>query len=254
MPQTERRVIRVVSTNVNAGDNPINKNYMDSRSIQLPFLVTPNGPITLKEDQQNNFNNHWDLIVIRDQKYTGLPDNLENIREPVEVLWLVHDDAPTKEQRPELETLFGFSSNLSSSIKLITFHHDDSGYRRYLDKVVALCECDSNQEDYGEKLKVLDHELRAEGVESDICDILWLLACGFTAQEQDMYDAAENKMEELKKNLDDASKGQIGKVWEESIEEAWNNNNGFREAFTALKNAFKNCLAGQQGSVLNRET
>ena len=240
MPQNEPRVIRVVSTNINAKGNPI-KPCIDQRGISLPFLIGQDGPVPVGQDDKRDeafrvaFRGQWDVMIIQDQQYTGLPDNLEGIVEATDLLWLVHADENTLTQESDLKKIFG---RAGLDPILIPFHHDNYHHGRYLELVVDLC---STSRDYAENLRRLDVELRAEWLEAEVCAILWLLACDFAQNNDQAYQSAVSKAKELKRSLDAESATDI----EEALEDwdtALESGEGQRTAYAKLKNTFAECL------------
>lgn len=167
MPQIENKVKRVVSTNIDEPKNPIKS---AAKGFEPPFLVDKDGIVANGALTTECLAGEWDVMILSDSAATGLPENVQPLEGPVEVLWLAHGKSVVEVQRPALTRLFG--RNISEPT---FFHHDEIGYTRYLNAVAALF---VGGENYSQTLAKLDLELRRDDLESDVCDLLWLLAAG----------------------------------------------------------------------------
>lgn len=182
-----------MSTNINAYGNPI-KSAAQRNGGALPFLVGGQGIINVGVDRSitvKSFAADWDVLVLSDGE-TGLPGELPKLK-GFEVLWLVHGLNVAEAQRKDLKKLFGEITHEES------FHHDDSGYGKYLDFVAKLCD---GGETYSDNLIRLDKNLRKEGMEATVVEFLWLLAAlnarpGDTVLQEKLNEAAVTKYDEL---------------------------------------------------------
>lgn len=171
MPQAKSEIKRIVSTHFPLDKrNPLQSAKMDT----APFLVMRNGTFQLVDAQ--NFGGEWDVMILSDSEAPGLDKKLEKLSGVIEVLWLHHNWNVTLQQE---ECLRGYFDK--AEFKRIPFSHGPNDYKRYLEKVAALW--DKNSNNYLENLTELDRALRSEEMESDICDFLWLWAAYRDAKE-----------------------------------------------------------------------
>lgn len=199
MPLHENKVKRIVSTNINAHGNPI-KPAAEEHGGSLPFLVGRNGIINVNEGGEpgitaENFQKDWDVLVLADNQ-AGLP-KLPQLH-GFEVFWLIHGGKDAAEaQRPGLEKLFDTGITHEEP-----FHHDQSGYGKYLDFVANLC---AGGDAYSTNLSQLDENLRKKGMEAAAVELLWLLAALSTGRADEaglgerLKGAARERYRELKK-------------------------------------------------------
>ena len=179
MPPAEQTK-RIVSTDPRASGNPL------SWSGCRAYLVGPAGQSPLTADA---FQKKWDVMIIGDLA-DDAPVDLTPLCDVNEVLWLRHDQAATKRQEPSLRQLFC----KARSFVEVKFHHTADDYSRYLQKVGALRTAGQG---YAERLNDLDFALRAENMESEAVELLWLLAAYIDSRDSAVLHATREKYSEL---------------------------------------------------------
>lgn len=229
------KIKRIVSTNFCAEGNPLQSAMFNDNPVIPPFLVM-NGAI-LYPVTAENLSGDWDVMVLNDGENLGLADNVALLSGVTEVLWLYHRIV-AEVQREKLKGYF--EKNIE--FQPISFQHTPEYYDRYLYKVAALWKPGG---EYGAKLAELDCALRAEQTESDIIDSLWLLAVQLLGTNDDeLNNMVEEKLAVVEKwaltdNRCPSFTKLVGAV------SSADNDDKKRVAYTKLKNALGNSLAGR---------
>jgi hypothetical protein len=229
---------RIVSTNFTAERNPLKSAIFNGNPVIPPFLVKNGGilqPVTI-----DNWSGDWDVMVLNDGENLGL-SNVGQLSEVTEVLWLYHR-VVAKGQLNKLNHLFN-----KCHVQQISFQHTSEYYDLYLNKVEALWKPGGGE--YGAKLAELDCALRAEQAESDIVDFLWLLAVQLHSpidtNLDDLDDIVEKKLAVVEQwaLTDDHCSSFTTLV--RAVSSADNDDDNKRAAYSKLKNALGNSLAGR---------
>lgn len=212
------KIKRIVSTNFHdAKDNPLRS----ATPVTPPFLVREGG--ILHPVDAGNFAGDWDVMVLNDGVNLGLPGKFDSLNNVAEVLWLYHRGAALG-QLKEINDYFG------NNVLSISFQHTPDDYNRYLYKVEALWKPGG---EYGAKLAELDRALRMEQVESDIVDVLWLLA---------LYGKVGDKFPDVEDWATTDNRISNFTVLVNGVTKAVNDEEK-RAAYTNLKNALRQGLA-----------
>lgn len=184
------------------------------------------------------FVGNWDVMILSDGEDHGLNMQLGTLDGVTEVMWLYHENPTTLKQQEKLERLFLGTPQFP----LIPFHHSLDYYDRYLNKVEKLW--GGGTENYASSLTELDSALRAEQMESDVCDILWLLAGYIGTDNYILFSKAITGLEKLKKYFNSDMQGVIQGGWDKLIT-ALEQKSEVSSQYREFKNILIQCLAGR---------